>query len=865
MKKILLIATVSLFAINLAAQVSEGGLPASYKPAGIKSSVAVPSYNLSELDKDALEKNETMNSLPLRYALLEDVQVDIRKNGKRTDMEDGSSYWQYRINSPAGKSVQVIFRKFLVPEGARLFLYNEGYSEIRGAFTDYNITENLMFVTGDFPGNHVIIEYYEPSDAPFEGEVIIGSVGQAYIDILTPESGNTDRDGYIGINCDEGIPLQNEKHSVCRYTFNDGTYSYLCSGALINNAGQSVRPYFLTAAHCISSAETAATIVAYFNYEGAACTSIVLTPSQTISGSSLLTTGSHSDFTLLKFDRLVPLSYSPYYAGWDAGDAAPESSSSIHHPGGSTKKLALDYDPAGINEIDLTWDGGGMSPSGTHWAVVFDEGITSSGSSGAPLFDQNKRITGQLHGGSEVDYYGKLSYSWNHANSGYPSLQSFLDPDGTGVKQIDGYYPASNLPDPQFATQLYAVCTNAPVQLTGFSAFDPTDYQWTFAPANVLYSDGTNSSSPSPKVSFLTEGNYAVTLKVINQAGENELSISNFIVAGSSLILRAFPQGLADSCVWSFSGLTLQAYGADAYLWTLSDKSDDLFYIVNNTVNPVEIKAIDGVSITSSTDIEVTLTGIHGLCQKLLNINIPLEAQSNDNVRNARAITAGASGPYSNSCATIEEGEPIPPYTDCTGQLSWCNEYGTGLDIVERSVWFSYTPEVNQTISISSSGFDNQIAVYSASSASALLGGNYMLLAANDDFTETNFNPVISSIDVKANQKYWIQVDGSAGGETGTFYLNLSVLSSIDDALTDEETRVYPIPADDYVFIESASFDRCSSVRVELADASGRIVLHDTLMPYAGRVQLLLGNLAPGIYMARIFCDGKMTVTKIVI
>jgi len=865
MKKPLLTAFACLLSLNLAAQVSEGGLPVSYKHAGTKSSAAIPSYNLSSQDMEAIDLNEALNSLPLRYAVIEDVQIDIRKHGKRTDMEDGSSFWQYRINSPAGKSVQVMFRKYLVPEGAMLFLYNEGYSEIKGAFTDYNITENLMFVTGDFPGDHVIIEYYEPADAAFRGEVITGTVGQAYIDILVPKSGNTDSDGYIGINCDEGITLQNEKHSVCRYTFNDGRYSYLCSGALINTAGQAVRPYFLTAAHCISSPETSATIVAYFNYEGAACTSTVLNPSQTLSGSSILTTGSHSDFTLLKFDKLVPLSYSPYYAGWDVTGAVPESSSSIHHPGGSTKKLALDYDPAGINEIDLTWDGGSMSPSGTHWAVVFDEGITSSGSSGAPLFDQNKRITGQLHGGSEVDYYGKLSYSWNHASSGYPSLQSFLDPDTTGVKTIDGYYPPSNLPDPQFAAQITAVCTNARVELAGFSAFDPLEYQWSFTPSTVLYSDGTNSASPSPKVSFLAEGNYAVTLRVTNRAGENELSLSNFIAAGSSLTLRAFPQGISDSCVWSFPGLTLQAYGADAYLWTLSDQTDDLFYIVNNTVNPVEIKVIDGKTVTRSTEIEITLTGIHGSCQSLLDISIPLEAQANDNVRNARAITTGASGPFTNSCATIEEGEPVPPYSSCTGQLSWCDEYGTGQDIVERSVWFSYTPEANQTISISSSGFDNQIAVYSALSASALLGGNYKLEAANDDYTETNYNPVITTLDVKANQKYWIQVDGSAGGAIGTFYLDLSILSTIEESLAEGETKTYPLPADDYVYIESASFNGCSSVRIELADASGRIVLHETLTPDAGRVQLLLGNLAPGIYMARIFCDGKVTVTKIVI
>lgn len=865
MKKILLAAAAALLTGILAAQVSEGGLPPSFNAGGLKSSIAVPFYNLSGHDDEAALIGESAGSLPLRYAVIENVNIDLRKNGKRTDMEDGSSFWQYRINSPEGKSVQIIFSKFLVPDGATLFLYNEGYSEIRGAFTDYNITENLSFVTGDFPGNHVIVEYHEPPGVPFAGEIIIGSAGQAYVDILSPKSGNTDSEGYIGINCEEGITLQNEKHAVCRYTFNDGRYSYLCTGALINNAGQSVRPYFLTAAHCISTAETASTIVAYFNYEGAACTSSMLNMTQTLSGSSLLTTGSHSDYTLLRFDRLVPLSYIPYYAGWDVSDAVPESSSTIHHPGGRPKKLALDFDPAGINTGDLTWDGGGMSPSGTHWAVVFDEGITTSGSSGAPLLDQNKRITGQLHGGSAVDYYGKLSYSWNHPNSGYPSLQSFLDPDGTGVETVDGYYPPTNVPDPQFAAQITSVCTNAPVQLTGFSAFAPAEYRWSFAPSDVSYSDGTNFSSPSPSVSFQSEGNFTVTLRVTNAAGEKELTLANFITAGSNLSLRAFPRGLADSCIWSFSGLVLQAYGADAYLWTLSDESDDLFYIVDNTANPVEIRVIEGKSLIRSTDIEVSLNGIHGTCQNTLGITIPLEAQPNDNARNARAITTGASGPFSNKCATIEEGEPIPPYSSCTGQLSWCNEYGTGQDIVERSVWFSYIPEANQTVSISSSGFDNQIAVYSASSVSALLAGNYSLEAANDDFSETNFNPTITSLDVKASQKYWIQVDGSGGGETGEFYLNISILSSIEETGLNNEIKVYPVPADDYVFIESPSFDVCSSVRVELSDAAGRIVLQDTLTPDAGRLHLLPGDLPPGIYMARIFCDGRVTVTKIVI
>jgi len=865
MKKSALAFFLVAVSFNLAAQVSEGGFPPSYKSAASKSSATLAYYSLPRIDTAALAEGESAGMLPFRYAVLGEVEVDIRKRGTRTDLPGGGTIWQFRINSPAAKSLQVIFRKYLVPEGAQLFLYNEDYRDIRGAYTCYNMTADLGFVTGDFPGGHVIIEYFEPAGAAFEGEVITGYVGQAYIDILRPRSGNTDSEGYIPVNCYEGIPMQDQKHAVCKYSFNDGQYSYLCSGSLINVAGNSVRTYFLTAAHCINTPLEASTIVAYFNYEEAACSAVVLYPSQTLSGSSLLTTGSQSDYSLLKFDRSVPFSYKPYYAGWDVTDSQPESSVSIHHPGGKTKKIALDYQAAGINEESLTWEGGSTSPRNTHWAIHFDEGITSSGSSGAPLFDQNKRITGQLHGGNITDYYGKLSYSWLHPDSQYPSLQSFLDPDGTGVTIVEGYYPPSSLPDPQFDSQYSNVCTGAPVELSGFSAFDPLQWSWSFTPSTVQYTDGTSSSSQSPKVSFLNDGSYRVTLMVTNSAGQDELSLDNYINAGNTLSLKAIPVDLADSCIASFTGLTLEALGADAYLWTLSDNSDDLFYIVNNTSNPAEIRIIDGAVLTKSTPVELTLTGIMGTCQSSLAVTIPLTAQANDLVKKAIPVGTGTSGPFSNLCATVEAGEPVPPYTDCTGQLSWCNEYGNGQNIVERSVWFTFTPEVNQTISLSSYGFDNQIAVYSASSATALLAGNYTLEAANDDYTETNPYPYITSLDVKAGQKYWIQVDGSAGGATGTFHLSLSVLSSAEDAVTGEEMIVYPQPATDFVCIESESFARCTVVRAELIDSAGRTVFSDEFAPDGRKIQVPTGELVPGVYLARLFCNGKVSVVRVIV
>jgi PKD repeat protein len=864
MKKVFLISVVFSLCVSLFAQISEGGLPRSFKSTDVKSITPTAHYNLSKIDTASLLAYNKEYPLPLRYAVLEEVSIDVKSAGTRTELSDGGTLWQYRISSEAGKSVQVIFKKYLVPEDAELYLYNDGYVNVNGAFTKSNMTENLMFVTGDIPGNHIIIEYYEPAGVEFSGEVIIGWIGQSYIDIFAIKSRNADSKGFIPVNCDEGKDWQNQKHSVCKYSFNDGQYSYLCSGALINNVKNDGTPYFLTANHCINTESEAGTVLAYFNYEDASCVVTSRYTPQTLSGASIRTMGESSDFTLIRFNDLVPVSYQPFFSGWDISGTAPLNSVCIHHPDGNKKKISIDNDPALSYEDTIAWEGGSVTPAGSHWEVVFDDGVTFSGSSGGPLFNENRRITGQLHGGSAKDYFGKFSYSWEHPKQSYLPLQLFLDPDNTGVAFTDGYYPPDNLPDAKFLSEFRSACIDSPVELTGLSAFDPLTWQWSFYPSNVIYHEGTGSGSQSPKVSFTAKGSYRVSLTVTNLSGSDMQTVDNFISAGSNLSLEAYPSGLTDSCTCSFTGLSLQAYGADAYLWSLSEASDDYFYIESNTANPAEIKLINGVPLTQSANIEITLTGTQGTCQNTLQFKIPLTAQTNDNIADAIEVGIGKNGPYSNLCATIEDGEPVPPFESCTGQLSWCDEYGTGKNIVEKSVWFHFTPTVNQTITFYSTGFDNQIAIYRASTYQDVLSGNYTLVGANDDYTDADYNPRITSINVSAGQKYWVQVDGSGGGLTGTFYLNMSVLSGIDDTpLTDEEIKVWPLPAEDIVNIESEAFTRGSSVKIELLDYTGRIVCQEIFSDISGSLQLSLKNLASGVYFARIFYNNKVSVVKV--
>ena len=164
---------------------------------------------------------------------------------------------------------------------------------------------------------------------------------------------------------------------------------------------------------------------------------------------------------------------------------------------------------------------------------------------------------------------------------------------------------------------------------------------------------------------------------------------------------------------------------------------------------------------------------------------ITLIKPENDEIENAILLDYGMSALYSNICASVEEGEPIPPFVSCTTQDSWCDEYSTGKDIVENSVWFKFIASSTGRVSISSTGFDNQIALYEADSYQDILAGNYVILGANDDRSETNFRPLINVGIVNPGVTYWIQVDGSGGGLEDEFYMTINELSpnAIDSIL----------------------------------------------------------------------------------
>jgi hypothetical protein len=859
---IVFILIILVSGINIHAQLSAAGVPRGETQSTLKSIAVVPTFTTMSIDSKKLLEEDLQSPIPERFSVFEDVIIDIRQQGVEIDLpEEQGRVWLYSIESKDALSVQLFFKNFLLPDGAELFIYNQDLSIVGGAFTSHNNNKKNQLMIANLADKHLTVEYFEPYGVDFEGFVELGSIGLAYKEFLG-ELSFEDNFGYLNINIPEGEAWQNEKHSVCKISFRRNETGYICSGGLLNNSRSDGEPYFLTADHCIDDPAVAETVVAYFNYEiygGSGETSAGLS----LSGAELLKNSSETDFCLLLLNETPNSAYQPYYAPWDATNHQDSSSVGIHHPHGFPKRMSIAEAKTISYDQDISWEGGSVTEPDSHWEVLFNQGTTAGGSSGSPLFNSDKhQVIGQLHGGSDEDYYGKFSqsYIFNSQNN----ISQYLDPDNLGLVELeDGYYPATNLPDPQIFPKFYKVCEGVPVQLTGMSAFDPISWSWSFTPASVSFANGTDANSKEPFVRFNSSGLYGVTLEVTNAAGTKERWFPGSVMVGDEISIKIQPFANEDSCLINFDSIRLEANGAQDYLWQFSDIEEENFYFVDNTVNPVTIKMKKFPE--GSLDLFINLLGSHGSCSEQVSYTMPLTQQSNDSIKYAIEIFYGDSEVFSNKCASIEDNEPIPPITSCTGN-SWCDEFGTGEDILGNSIWFYFIPEESKKYRIASNGMDNQIAVYSAESVEALLDGNYELMGANDDYTERNANPVVFA-DLIEGEKYLIQVDGSAGNIEGEFYFNIRFATGIQaSSIVDKKhIKIYPQPVSDLFQVEFDAFRNSKIIVSNVYDISGSLIQTRNYTNLSNNtLEINSTYWSGGIYFIRFRVDNLVYTEKVV-
>ncbi len=542
---LLAVAACLLTAGAVHAQISEGGVPPSFTTAlradiGTITTRSIDVPALMAQDTSAQSKDE-----PLRFGYPFDVDYDLNNSGTWDTLPDGGRLWRLEIQCPGAYSINLVYRAFWLPPGAKLYIYSADHSYVIGAFTERNNKDYGKFATAPVPGDACVLEYYEPASASSPGIIDIQRIVHAYRNLFDRSFVKDALDfGSSGscnnnVNCPEGADWQDDKRAVAMILTSGGFR--LCTGSLVNNVREDLTNYFLTANHCLGGE---ATWVFMFNYESPTCSNINGPTYMTVSGSTLRANNAYSDFALLELSETPPDSYYVYYAGWSAVDVAAQSEVCIHHPSGDIKKITFDYDPVVSSNY-------GGSSGGSHWRVIqWDDGTTEPGSSGSPLFDSlTHRIIGQLHGGTAScasltsDYFGKFAKSWNYGSTAATRLKDWLDPDNTGTLELDGI-------DPQGVT-----FTGAPrygsvpldVQFTGSSLLAVDTWTYDFG-------DGDSAFVQSPLHTYTDPGIYDVKLEV-TAGGETKMRARNDYIIALADTARA-----ADTTTSKFTSLVMTVY-----------------------------------------------------------------------------------------------------------------------------------------------------------------------------------------------------------------------------------------------------------------------------------------------------------------
>ena len=402
------------------------------------------SITMPIVDVDALliEDEENVGiGVPMRFAHSFDVDLGINNSGTWEEMDDGTLIWRLGLHSSGAYGMKVLFDDYWLPEGAELYVFSKNEDMSIGPYTFEQNHEDGTFGIPLVKSDHIVVEYYQPANTETIPQININKVFHSYRDIHNFYNDDGSSRNHCGDNvaCSSANAYEDQVNSVIYLEMGQ----YICSAALVNNTSQDLTPYVLTAWHCVEP-ETPGEhnyFTFYFNHESSSCSGSSGYYGHSETGSYLRSSGNmySSDFALLEMDDDPASWWDPYFAGWSRYTSSPTISAGIHHPGGSPKHINFDNDQA----YSCNWDG-----SSTHWCLSWDDGGTAGGSSGSPIFNSDKRVVGQLSGGSGAecgngtgtDYYGKFSKSWSNSSSSSGNLKAWLDPGNSSVYTLDGTY-----------------------------------------------------------------------------------------------------------------------------------------------------------------------------------------------------------------------------------------------------------------------------------------------------------------------------------------------------------------------------------------------------------------------------------------
>jgi lysyl endopeptidase len=884
---IFILSAISLISYG---QISQGGSPLSFQnPSLIKSALIVnqmPNIDLNRLiAEDSV--NDHFKDIPWRFGENIYVNYNLDNSGNWDILPGGDKLWRLGIHCQGAYSINLTFDNYHLPPGATLYVYNADKSQVIGAFTEFNNQNDRVFATTLVKGEEITIEYYEPANPEFHGELNLYRITHGYRDAYGyAKNFGTSGSCENNVFCPEAAGWEDQIKSVCMLVSGGSGF---CTGALVNNTNEDGIPYILTANHCYSNPSS---WVFWFNWQSPTCVNPSTSPPyNSLSGATLKARNAPSDFCLVEMNDIPPPDYAVYYAGWNREDVGADSGACVHHPDGDIKKISYSSNPFTSD----TWSG---TPPDSHWRVDWSDGVTEPGSSGSPMFDQNHRLIGQLHGGpssctatDKWDYYGKFAMSWEYGTTQETRLKEWLDPTNIGGNTLDGLdpnivYPIINTNDATAITGLTATL-NGSVNPKGLETTYHFEYGTnplglTGATPPVSAGSGTLAVNVNADITgLLNNTKYYFRLVGVYSGGSAAGLILNFMTA--------------DQPTFSVNPLSqIVPYPADSTHFTIT--SNIPWSVVSEsswvTVNPSS--GIGNGTITATftentsfdqrvAAITVSATGMNPQVVTITQEGVPVVLLVTPPNRDVDAVTG-------NTDFTVTSNTDWTVISD----VSWCTVTPSGSGNGTIAVTFTENADVTQrvaNITASAVGVGSQTVTVTQAGATPTLAVTPPVRNVSYPAASTSFNVVSNTSWTAESDAPWCTVTASGNGNgtitadfttntlttarTATISVTVATLAvqqvsviqakssvGIND-IAGNELQIYPNPSKGLFRIIMPSGDP-GVLKVTVRDLTGVTILYKE---FSGEKEypVDLSFASTGCYTVMLQTENRLIVRKLVL
>jgi lysyl endopeptidase len=420
------IVTIALLVLSgqLIAQIIKEGTPLSWnlQEPLVNTSIwqELPDIDLEAISQeDAVE--DTAKSIPYRFAYATEVNWSSDNLGRWSNLHNGDRLWVMGVDAPGALCLGMSLSELFLPEGARLYVYNEDHTDFVGPITSKDNRANQLLSIPPIQGDRVILEYYEPFAFRGQGSFNINYVTYGYRNLIEPLE-RPENDCLVLNNDSEVGRKQDISSSIVMMLVDKG--QRIATGTLLNNTSYDATPYVLTAIPAVIG-----NVGGFVFLFGTNVSSGTITWSHAISGAQL--EESNGGTALLKLRDNPGRDWAAFYSGWDISETNQSGTFTCIQ-----SALGLELS---VSQFEGTFTNSSFGNIETsridNWLI----GNTFKGSIGSPLFDTDDNLVGVYVGGTSTcedntnDHFALLSNSWL-------KYGLYLDPYESASARLSGLY-----------------------------------------------------------------------------------------------------------------------------------------------------------------------------------------------------------------------------------------------------------------------------------------------------------------------------------------------------------------------------------------------------------------------------------------